>query len=208
MKGEKLVLNAVAGIEETANEVKGVGQTIERLNEKVGDILNIVDVIGAVADQTNLLALNAAIEAARAGEQGRGFAVVADEVRALAKRTQDNTQEISKVVEGLTTSSNEAFTAIAKGVAKADAAVTYSKEIQIALKDVSDKMTELRSFSDAVEQSAHQQSFSLKQITEGVRSIDLFGAENAVGAEQVSAASQQLSATSSSMLAKIQKYTT
>lgn len=204
--GENRVSDAVSGIRVTASEVKKVGDTIEVLNLRVEDILKMVDVIRSVAEQTNLLALNAAIEAARAGEQGRGFAVVADEVRALAKRTQDSTEEISKVVDELNNSSNAAFTAIAVGAEKASDAVNLAEQISIVLTDVAENMIELEKLSENVNQSAQQQGFSLKQLADAMRDMDSGSNENSASAEQVAAAAHQLSAVASGMLDNVNKY--
>lgn len=207
-QGEELVNKAVNDIHETAREVNNVGDAIDLLNSKVGDILKMVDVIRAVAEQTNLLALNAAIEAARAGEQGRGFAVVADEVRALAKRVQESTQEIATVVDELRDSSSNAFNSITKGAERANSTVTIADSIRDALQLIASNMTELEEFSVAVEQSAQQQSFSLGSVTTGIRDIDKMSTKNAESAEDVAVASSQLARTATSMLDNISKYRT
>ncbi|GLR69257.1 methyl-accepting chemotaxis protein [Agaribacter marinus] len=204
--GEDVVKSAVIGIRDTANEVKKVGVTIELLNEKVGDILKMVDVIRSVADQTNLLALNAAIEAARAGEQGRGFAVVADEVRALAKRTQESTEEIASVVDDLNESSNRAFNAIEVGSKTASKSVNLADEINIVLSNVASNMRELESLTDSVDQSAQQQSFSVKQITDAIREVDNVSEDNSKSSEQVASAAYQLSKVANGMLDNIKRY--
>ena len=204
--GEKTVESAVQGIHSTAAEVQKVGKTIEELNTKVADILNMVDVIRSVADQTNLLALNAAIEAARAGEQGRGFAVVADEVRALAKRTQESTEEIAKVVDDLNESSTKAFDSIASGEQTASNAVLSADEINRALVEVSQNMRELENLALNADQSAQQQGSSLEMLTQNIRSVDEASAENALSSEQVASAAYQLSCVAETMLNNIQKY--
>lgn len=207
-QGEELVSKAVQDIHDTASEVNNIGQSIELLNDKVGDILKMVDVIRSVAEQTNLLALNAAIEAARAGEQGRGFAVVADEVRALAKRVQDSTHEIATTVEELRVSSSHAFDAVAKGVSKANNSVSLADEIKSALNNIADNINNLEEFSIAVEQSAKQQSFSLDDVTKGIREIDAMSGQNTDGAQRVAVASSELAATAASMLSNIKRYST
>ncbi|MFC3122895.1 methyl-accepting chemotaxis protein [Agaribacter flavus] len=204
--GENTVKSAVMGIRNTAEEVKKVGATIELLNDKVGEILKMVDVIRAVADQTNLLALNAAIEAARAGEQGRGFAVVADEVRALAQRTQDSTEEIASVVDDLNESSNQAFSAIAAGSETATKSVELADDINRVLSHVADNMRQLQSLTENVDQSAQQQSFSVKQITDAIRNVDEVSKSNSHSSQQVASAAYQLSKVADGMLDNIKRY--
>ena len=153
-EGTAKVVSAVNGIRVTSDKVAGVGHVVEQLNERVGDILKMVDVIRSVADQTNLLALNAAIEAARAGEQGRGFAVVADEVRALAKRTQDTTEEIAQVVDKLNESSTIAFNAIAESATAANESVSFAEGISEVLQQVESNMNQLEELVSHVAQSA------------------------------------------------------
>lgn len=192
MKGEKAVSNAMQGISQTAQEVKNVGTTIEELNERVNDILGMVDVIKSVADQTNLLALNAAIEAARAGEQGRGFAVVADEVRSLAKRTQQSTQEISNVVDVLRESSEKAFSSIETGNEQAVQAVEQAEEITEVLAKVVTNMAAVDDVTQVISSSTSEQSSVIQSINSNVANIDVQARENVVGAEQLAASSVQL----------------
>jgi methyl-accepting chemotaxis protein len=131
---------AVIEINDMAKDVELVGDAIRTLTERVTDISGMVDVIRSVADQTNLLALNAAIEAARAGEQGRGFAVVADEVRSLAKRTQESTEQISRIIDELTIRSTVAFETIGKGNEQAYNSVVMIDEINTVLVNIENKM--------------------------------------------------------------------
>jgi methyl-accepting chemotaxis protein len=204
--GTTKVVSAVNSIRVTSEKVKGVGQVVEQLNERVGDILKMVDVIRSVADQTNLLALNAAIEAARAGEQGRGFAVVADEVRALAKRTQDTTEEIAQVVDKLNESSSIAFNSIAESATGASESVTLAEEISEVLKLVGGNMNDLEALVANVAQSAEQQSSSLIQVTNEIKLIGDASADNRESAEQVASVSVELSAVAKQMLDNIKRY--
>lgn len=204
--GETTVAQATKGIRATADEVKKVGQTIELLNQRVDDILRMVDVIRSVADQTNLLALNAAIEAARAGEQGRGFAVVADEVRALAKRTQDSTIEIANVVDELNESSKNAFSAIAIGSKTATQAVADADEINSVLAQITQNMKELADLSLNVDQSARQQTSSLAHMTKSIQDVNAVSDDNAINSEQTAVAAEELSETTNGMLNNIKRY--
>ncbi len=205
-RGEVAVDTAVEGISETAKEVSVVGQTIQELNERVNDILGMVDVIKSVADQTNLLALNAAIEAARAGEQGRGFAVVADEVRSLAKRTQDSTEEISKVVDVLRDSSQNAFDSIENGNERAQKAVEQATEITSVLSKIVANIKAVDEVTQTISSSSKEQEMVITSVNTNVANIDQQARENVVGAEQVAAASMQLSGVAKDMQDRLAIY--
>ena len=206
IEGGKIVSEAVKGIRLTADEMRNVGDTIELLNTRVEDILSMVDVIKSVADQTNLLALNAAIEAARAGEQGRGFAVVADEVRALAKRTRESTEEIASVVEDLNASSSTASSSVKAGNDKANDAVRLAEQIKETLEKVTENMIELDSNSQVVYISAQNQQGEVTRITGEVRLIESMSSEKALSATHIMDASKSLSEVANNMLAQASQY--
>ncbi|MGK0305082.1 MAG: methyl-accepting chemotaxis protein [Gammaproteobacteria bacterium] len=206
VNGEEAVKISMQGISQTAVEVARVGNTITELNSRVNDILGMVDVIKSVADQTNLLALNAAIEAARAGEQGRGFAVVADEVRTLAKRTQQSTQEISDVVDVLKNSSQKAFASIESGNQQAKEAVTNAQQISAVLAKIVQSIKSVDDVTGVIASSTREQSLVIQSINNNVAIIDGQARETVVGAEQLSASSLQLSQITHNMKARIQTY--
>ncbi|MDT0593321.1 methyl-accepting chemotaxis protein [Glaciecola petra] len=206
INGENAVSISMQGINRTAEEVGLVGETITELNERVSDILGMVDVIKAVAEQTNLLALNAAIEAARAGEQGRGFAVVADEVRSLAQRTQDSTQEISNVVDVLQNSSKKAFSSIESGNQQANDAVENAQQISKVLKKIVEDIKSVDDVTSVIATATQEQSSAIHSINVNVSSIDDQAKENVIGAEELSAASVQLSKIAHDMEERIEKY--
>jgi methyl-accepting chemotaxis protein len=206
VNGEEAVKTSMLGISQTAIEVAKVGETITELNSRVNDILGMVDVIKSVADQTNLLALNAAIEAARAGEQGRGFAVVADEVRTLAKRTQQSTQQISEVVDVLKSSSQKAFSSIESGNHQAKEAVANAQQISTILEKIVGDIKSVDDVTRVVAISTKEQSSVIQSINSNVSSIDAQARENVVGAEQLSASSLQLSQIAHDMEDRIRTY--
>jgi methyl-accepting chemotaxis protein len=205
-EGAGTVASAVTGIKTTADEVKHVGSIIEELNSRVNDILGMVDVIKSVAEQTNLLALNAAIEAARAGEQGRGFAVVADEVRALAQRTQESTEQISNVVDELTASSAKAIQSVEQGNQRAGEAVDMAEQINQILSTVTSNMAALDDIAQVVAQSAQNQRSAVGQMTDEMRNIDLMSQQNTDGAHHIAAAANQLSGIATEMLNQVKRY--
>ncbi|MBU2894213.1 methyl-accepting chemotaxis protein [Colwellia sp. D2M02] len=140
-EGSKITSEAVEEINHLSVTVEQAAEVISNLSENSKDIASVLDVIRGIAEQTNLLALNAAIEAARAGEQGRGFAVVADEVRTLASRTQQSTESIQQMIETLQKGVKEAVTSINKGSSSTQASVELSQRTLTALQQISDAAT-------------------------------------------------------------------
>jgi len=205
-KGAQTVAEAVTGIKTTAQEVQNVGSIVSELNSRVNDILGMVDVIRSVAEQTNLLALNAAIEAARAGEQGRGFAVVADEVRALAQRTQESTEQISNIVDELTTSSSKALDSVTEGNKKASEAVEQAEQINAVLQNVNTSMVALDDIAKVVAQSAKTQQEAVTKMTGQMRAMDEISQENADGSNYIATAANQLSSIAAEMLMQINRF--
>jgi len=182
-------------IEQLADEVESASQVINQLQQDSASIGGILDVIRGIAEQTNLLALNAAIEAARAGEQGRGFAVVADEVRTLASRTQESTSEIQTMIEALQTGAGKAVTVMDAGKSKASDCVKQSEEADQALEVITHAVHEAFDRSTQIATAAEEQSVVAHEISENLESIVTI-------AEQTTAGSQQ-TATSSSEVARL-----
>jgi methyl-accepting chemotaxis protein len=182
-------------IELLASEVDDAAQVINQLQQDSASIGGILDVIRGIAEQTNLLALNAAIEAARAGEQGRGFAVVADEVRTLASRTQESTSEIQTMIEALQTGAGKAVTVMDAGKSKASDCVNQSEEADQALEVITHAVHEAFDRSTQIATAAEEQSVVAHEISENLESIVTI-------AEQTTAGSQQ-TATSSSEVARL-----
>lgn len=174
-------------------EVENTADAITELEEKSDNIQSIMSVIHGIADQTNLLALNAAIEAARAGEQGRGFAVVADEVRTLAGRTQDATEEINKVIEELRGGINNAVHVMNKGRKQAYDAIEESNEAEKSLGAITDSVTKINDMNAQIAAAATQQSTVAEEMNRNIVNINQMSAGTVDAAQYNRDASIRLS---------------
>jgi methyl-accepting chemotaxis protein len=179
-------------IEGLAREIKDASEVIDQLSENSKNIGGILDVIRGIADQTNLLALNAAIEAARAGEQGRGFAVVADEVRTLASRTQESTEEIQDMIESLQNDSQRAVTVMNKGREQAELSVNQSDEAAQALQSITDSVHQASDSSNHIANAANEQSSTAHDISERLEAIVSIAEQTASGSKQTAQASTEV----------------
>ncbi|KAF7772238.1 methyl-accepting chemotaxis protein [Pseudoalteromonas citrea] len=153
---DRLTSNAAEAIEVLEQQIDSAGNNIQILDEEVNNIANVLSVIQSIAEQTNLLALNAAIEAARAGEQGRGFAVVADEVRQLAQRTQTSTEEIHTMIGKLQSATQDAKSSVSLSITTSEKTVTMSKE-------ASEELRRVASSLGAISQMSHQIALAAKE---------------------------------------------
>jgi len=169
--GKMIVGRVRNSISQLVTEVESTADAITDLEEKSDDIHSIMGVIHGIADQTNLLALNAAIEAARAGEQGRGFAVVADEVRTLASRTQDATKEINHVIEELRNGINHAVHVMNKGRKQAYDAIAQSDEAGSSLDAISESVTKISEMNTQIATAATEQSSVAEEMNRNVVNI-------------------------------------
>lgn len=179
-------------IEGLAREIQSASEVIDQLSENSKNIGGILDVIRGIADQTNLLALNAAIEAARAGEQGRGFAVVADEVRTLASRTQESTEEIQDMIESLQNDSQRAVTVMNKGREQAELSVQQSDEAAQALQSITESVHQASDSSNHIANAAKEQSSTAHDISERLESIVSIAEQTASGSKQTAQASNEV----------------
>ncbi|GAB6042021.1 methyl-accepting chemotaxis protein [Endothiovibrio diazotrophicus] len=177
--GRRVVEQAVDSINGLSTEVTATAVLIESLAERSRSIGSILDVIREIADQTNLLALNAAIEAARAGEQGRGFAVVADEVRTLATRTQDSTLEIQEMIDNLQGETARAVAAMERGREQAAGSVDQAAEAGAALAAIAGMVVEISEMTTRIAGAAGQQSGVATTIQDNLSTIQRVAEENA-----------------------------
>jgi methyl-accepting chemotaxis protein len=193
-------------IELLAHEVDSAAQVINQLQQDSASIGSILDTIRGIAEQTNLLALNAAIEAARAGEQGRGFAVVADEVRTLASRTQESTSEIQTMIESLQSGAGKAVTVMDAGKSKASECVTQSEEADKALETITHAVHEAFDRSSQIATAAEEQSVVAHEISENLESIVAIAEQTTAGSQQTAASSSEVARLSEELQQSVQEF--
>ncbi len=193
LKGQQQVQQAVTGIDNVTVVITDSTKLVETLASQIHDITKVLDVIRGIAEQTNLLALNAAIEAARAGEQGRGFAVVADEVRALAHRTQASTGEIELMISRVRDGADEAVTAMGKSRSLALSTQSLATEAGIALQRISEGVHRINEQNLVIASAAEEQAQVAREIDRNLVNIQDLSVQTAAGANQTSASSLELS---------------
>jgi methyl-accepting chemotaxis protein len=191
-EGKQVIDRVIKAITELAGEVESAAGVIQQLEAESNNIGSVLDVIKSIAEQTNLLALNAAIEAARAGEQGRGFAVVADEVRTLAGRTQDSTKEIEAMIGRLQAGANNAVKVMASGKEKTHIGVEQAAAAGDALVTINAAVERIASMNTQIASAAEEQSTVTEEINRSIVSINEVAEQSAVGAQQTAAASDDL----------------
>ena len=195
-----------ATIEVLARDVEDAAQVIHKLHQDSASIGSILDVIRGIAEQTNLLALNAAIEAARAGEQGRGFAVVADEVRTLASRTQESTQEINAMIEVLQEGAEKAVSVMDQGKQQTAKCVEQTELATQALDIISEAVKRAHDVSSQIEQSAREQNLVSQDISEKLETIVGIAEETTVGAQQTSESSEEVARLAEELQSSIRQF--
>ncbi|NOH33402.1 methyl-accepting chemotaxis protein [Vibrio chagasii] len=190
-EGLSTVQNSYHSIEKLASEINDLAEKITHLHESSNNINSVIDVIKSVAEQTNLLALNAAIEAARAGEQGRGFAVVADEVRTLAQRTQQSTAEIEGFISSLQSDVQTAFNVIDNSQKMSSKAVEDSREVEQTLQGISNAISEIFSMTEQIATATEEQAVVTQDIAQNVMAVEQKSTESTTGATQIAATAKE-----------------
>ncbi len=191
--GRDQVNQALASIQHLVNDVTDTSGEIEQLASNANEISRVLDVIGSIAGQTNLLALNAAIEAARAGEAGRGFAVVADEVRALAHRTQQSTAEIEQMITGIQSGTERAVTAMHTSQGRANGTLEVAQSAGQALEVIAEAITSINQRNLVIASASEQQAQVAREVDRNLVNIRDLAMQTSAGANQTSAAAQDLS---------------
>jgi len=190
--GHQLVTENRKSFIKLVTDIENSGEIIQSLSKESNNIEAMLNDIRSIADQTNLLALNAAIEAARAGEQGRGFAVVADEVRTLAQRSAESTLEIENVVTRLQSLAGEAVTSMQLGKAQAEMSVENTNNVEAALGDIKNSSESVNTMNRQIAAAAEQQSTVVQEINRNLMSIAEISRDTAKLSETISVSSEQL----------------
>jgi len=191
-EGGKVVQKTIEGMQEIAETVKASAATIGELGKRSDEIGEIISVIDDIADQTNLLALNAAIEAARAGEQGRGFAVVADEVRKLAERTTKATAEIASMIEGIQKDTSDAVSSMEEGTSQVETGTELAIKAGDSLNSIVSVVSEVQHMIEQIATASDEQSAAAEQISGNIGNIASVTKQSAQGAEQMASTAERL----------------
>lgn len=204
--GAKVVSQTVDVMTRIAERVTSTARSVEELGARSDQIGTIVGTIEDIADQTNLLALNAAIEAARAGEQGRGFAVVADEVRALAERTSRATREIGDMIKAIQTETKSAVTAMHEGVLEVKQGTDEAANSGIALQEILEQINAVTAQVNQIATAAEEQSATTTEITNNIHQISEVVKQTAQGSQESAAAAGQLARLSDDLRSLIKQF--
>lgn len=207
-EGRQVVESTVKNVDELSSILSESQTSISSLNEHVAKIGGAVTIIQEIAEQTNLLALNAAIEAARAGEQGRGFAVVADEVRALASRTQQSTEDITKVVSAIRNQMSEVVVNIDKCNEQGQQTLTASQTLDQSLSQIIDDMGNIQTNSERIAAAIEEQGIVMNQVSDSITELNTISENNMHSAQQCLTEVDAVSAQSEDMDTAVAEFQT
>ena len=207
-KGLKVVDEAIQNIHLLQTDIDSAAGVINKLAQDSDDIGSVLDVIRGIADQTNLLALNAAIEAARAGEQGRGFAVVADEVRTLAKRTQDSTSEIQLMIEKLQNGVKDAVQRMTQSKTRALACVDNSRDSGDSLSEITQSVASISNINHQIAAATEEQNTAIEEIRRTVEVINEHVEQTAAGSKETASSSEYTTELSAKIQVLVGKFKT
>lgn len=205
--GSDVVRSSIASIEDVSVKIEQAGAVVQQLEADSANISVVLDVIRDIAGQTNLLALNAAIEAARAGEQGRGFAVVADEVRSLAQRTQDSTAEISKMIELLQSRAAEAGNAMQLSRHQMQESVGLARDAGTSIDTINGAVVRITDMNTLIATATEEQNAVTEELNRSIVNIHNAADENAQGAHQIAQACGELSKLANTLHHMTQRFT-
>jgi methyl-accepting chemotaxis protein len=205
-KGSQVVNQTISSIKSLASEVENAASSINKVETESNNIGGVLDVIQGISEQTNLLALNAAIEAARAGEQGRGFAVVADEVRTLAQRTQESTKEIQTMIDNLQSVSRDTVTVMEKGQSQASASVEQAAQAGKSLQEITNAVKAITEMNTLINDEAGSLSGVAVEINQNIITISQIANESKTGSENTATESQQLASLSANLQQLISQF--
>jgi len=206
--GALISTEALGGIEHLVNDLDNASNVIQNLKNESNNISTVLDVIRDISDQTNLLALNAAIEAARAGEQGRGFAVVADEVRTLASRTQESTNEIRNKIDQLQSGANDAVVAMDNAIKEVTLNSDQVERVAESLGEIAGEIQTINGQLDQMAAASEQQSATSEEISRNIISISTLAEKTAQGTSKAKTAEDELILVTNSIQDVISKFKT
>jgi len=206
--GSKVITTTTNSVRNISTSVDDASKQIDALSQKIDQVAGIVSVIKDIADQTNLLALNAAIEAARAGEQGRGFAVVADEVRKLAERTTHSTQQIGNVIDEILAAANASVSIMRKSVDQVSTGVKMSEQAGLSMQEIQEKEKTVISAVTEIAVALEQQSQASTDIAKQIEHIAQATEENSHAISGTADASRRLNALGQSLQETVSQFKT
>ncbi|MBR9909697.1 MAG: HAMP domain-containing protein [Gammaproteobacteria bacterium] len=206
VEGNRVVKATMGQIESLALDIHKASEVIDRLQQETDNIGSVLDVIRGIAEQTNLLALNAAIEAARAGEQGRGFAVVADEVRTLASRTQSSTQEIQQMIERLQSGARDAVQMMGKGTVQAEESVSQAEAASRSLNAITEGVSSIKDKTNQMASASEEQSAATREMERNMNNIADVARRTSEGSVEIAANTVELARLADKMEATVKQF--